>query len=136
MILRRRRFFRLTAIMLALSTLLVAAIPAKSLAYVVGSGAFSRSGVVTSERDADMDKIQRVLESKIVSKRLMELGLSKQEIDSRLSKLSNEELHWFASQVESLYPGGNGLGVVVAILVIVLLVLVILKVSDKKIIIE
>jgi hypothetical protein len=136
MIIRRCRFFRLTAIVLTLSFLVIAAMPAKSLAYVVGSGAFSRSGVLTSERDADMDKIQRVLESKIVGKRLMELGLSNQEIDSRLSKLSDEELHWFAAQVESLYPGGNGLGVVIAILVIVLLVLVILKVADKKIIIE
>jgi hypothetical protein len=136
MIIRRCRFFRLTAIVLTLSFLVIAAMPAKSLAYVVGSGAFSRSGVLTSERDADMDKIQRVLESKIVGKRLMELGLSNQEIDSRLSKLSNEELHWFAAQVESLYPGGNGLGVVIAILVIALLVLVILKVADKKIIIE
>jgi hypothetical protein len=49
MIIRRCRFFRLTAIVLTLSFLVIAAIPAKSLAYVVGSGAFSRSGVLTSE---------------------------------------------------------------------------------------
>jgi hypothetical protein len=136
MILRRSKFFRLTAIALTLSVLLVAAIPAKSLAYVVGSGAFHKSGVPSSQRNSDMDKIQRVLESKIVSMRLMELGLSSEEIDSRLSKLTDEEIHQFAAQVESLYPGGNGLGIVIAVLVIILLVIVILKISDKKIIIQ
>jgi hypothetical protein len=72
----------------------------------------------------------------MVAKRLETLGLSTEEITQRLDKLSDEELHWFASQVESLYPGGNGLGLIIAILVIILLVIVILKVTDKKIIIE
>lgn len=134
MTLKRYRFFRPAAVVLILSFLVVALVPAKSLAYVVGSQEFSGSQV--AERDADLDKVQRVLESKMVAKRLEALGLSTEEIAQRLDKLSDSELHWFASQVESLYPGGNGLGLIVAILVIILLVIVILKVTDKKIIIE
>lgn len=134
MTLKRYRFFRPAAVVLILSFLVVALVPAKSLAYVVGSQEFS--GSQAAERDADLDKVQRVLESKMVAKRLEALGLSTEEIAQRLDKLSDSELHWFASQVESLYPGGNGLGLIVAILVIILLVIVILKVTDKKIIIE
>jgi predicted PurR-regulated permease PerM len=134
MTLRRYRFFRPAAVVLILSFLVVALVPAKTLAYVVGSQELS--GSQAAERDADLDKVQRVLESKMVAKRLETLGLSTEEITQRLDKLSDEELHWFASQVDSLYPGGNGLGLIIAVLVIILLVLVILKVTDKKIIIE
>jgi hypothetical protein len=133
---RRCRFFRLIATVLTLSVLVVGSIPAKSLAYVAGSGAFSNPGTASFKRDADMDNVQRVLESKVVKKRLMELGLSTEEIDSRLSSLSDEELHWFSAQVDNLYPGGDALGVVVAILVVALLVIVILKISDKTIVIK
>lgn len=134
--LKRNRFFRVAALTLIPSFLFVSVIPAKTLAYVVSSGEFYGPAVSQSVRVADMDKIQRVLESRIISERLKGLGLSEEEINTRLSKLTDEELHQFATQVDSLYPGGNGLGIVIAILVIILLVIVILKVMDKKIIIE
>lgn len=135
MSIKKSRFFQVTAVVLTLSFLVVALVPARSLAYMVGTEGFSGSAAL-SDRGEVLDRIQRVLESKMIAKRLDALGLTSEEIDSRLSGLTDEEVHSFAGQLESLYPGGDGLGVIVAVLVIILLVIVILKVSDKKIIID
>jgi len=124
--------FKQIAIALAVSMLIIGSIPSKGLAYVTGS-----SGIVDSaQRAVDMDNAQRVLESKLVAGKLAQAGLSMTEIKSRLDKLSDSELHQFSSRINSLYPGGDGLGVVIALLVIVILVLVILKIANRKIIIQ
>ncbi|MBI5493069.1 MAG: PA2779 family protein [Deltaproteobacteria bacterium] len=127
----KKLYFRQIALALAFAMLIIGSIPSKSMAYVVGADraeSFSRA--------ADIDRVQRVLESKLVSEKLSQAGLSMTEIKSRLDKLSDTELHSFASQLDSLYPGGDALGVVIAILIIVILVMVILKLADRKIVIR
>jgi len=57
------------ALYLSVACFVIAGIPKDSLAYLVESQPASYS------RGADMDKIQRVLESKMVSQRLQELKL-------------------------------------------------------------
>jgi hypothetical protein len=72
----------------------------------------------------------------VVAKKLSGLGLSTEEVTERLKSLTDADLHYFASQIESLNPGGglvSGLG---AILILLLLVLVALKITDRKIIIK
>lgn len=125
-------YFKQIALVLAFTMLAIGAIPAKSMAFVVGSDAV----VAEHSREADIARIQRVLESKLVSDKLSEAGLSQDEINGRMTQLSDEEVHSFASQLESVYPGGDGLGVVIGLLVIVILVIVILKLMDRKIIIR
>ena len=105
------------------------------MAYVMGVDPSSSAEEMSVERGADMAKAQRVLESALVGKRLAKAGLTPEEVQSRLNALSDVELHQFASQLDTLYPGG-GSGVIVSILVIVVLVLVILKLTDHKIIIK
>ncbi len=127
----KKLYFRQIALALAFSMLVIGSIPSKSMAYVVGvdrAESFSRA--------ADIDRVQRVLESKLVSEKLSQAGLSMTEIKSRLDKLSDSELHSFASQLDSLYPGGDAFGVVIALLIIVILVMVILKLADRKIVIR
>ncbi len=130
-------YFRQIALVVALAVFCITAIPAESLAYVVGSDPQVATGaVISGDRATDMERVQRTLESKIVSKRLTELGLSKDEVNTRLKSLTDADLHQFASQLDSLNPGGglvSGLG---AILIIVLLVLILLKMMDRKIIIK
>ncbi|MCC6502812.1 MAG: PA2779 family protein [Deltaproteobacteria bacterium] len=125
-------YFRQIALVLAFTMLAIGAIPAKSMAYVVGSEAV----VAEHSREADLARIQRVLESKLVSDKLSESGLSQDEINGRLSQLSDEDVHSFASQLESVNPGGDGVGVVIGLLVIVILVIIILRLMDRKIIIR
>jgi hypothetical protein len=57
-------------------------------------------------------------------------------VRDKLSHLNDVELHQFASQLDTLYPGGGATTLLVTVLVIVVLVLVILKLTDHKIIIK
>jgi hypothetical protein len=76
------------------------------------------------------------LESRLVSQRLSDLGFSQGEISSRLNQLSDEQIHYFASHLESLQTGGDaGLGIIIALLVIAILVVVLLQLSGHKVII-
>jgi len=125
-------YFRQIALVLAFTILALGSIPAKSMAFVVGTEA----AVSEHSREADIARIQRVLESKLVADRLAQAGLTEDEINGKMTRLSDEEVHSFASQLESVYPGGDGLGIVIALLIIVILVMVILKMADRKIIIR
>jgi len=125
-------YFRQIALVLAFTMLAIGTVPAKSMAYVVGSEAV----VAEYSREADIARIQRVLESKLVSDKLSEAGLTQEEISSKMAQLTDDEVHSFASQLESVYPGGDGVGVVIGLLVIVILVIVILRLMDRKIIIR
>ena len=117
------------ALYLAFAFFLIASIPQNSWAYLVDAQTLNHS------READINKIQRVLESKMVSQRLSELGFSMDEINSKLQQLNDADVHQFASQLDSLMPGGD-LGVIVALLVIVILVLVILQMTGHKVIVK
>lgn len=128
----KKMYFKQVALAVALSIFIIGSIPAKTMAYVVGA-----EGVESqSSRAADMDRVQRVLESRLVAEKLDQAGLTNTEIKTRLDKLSDSELHQFAGQLDSLYPGGDGLGIIIALLIIVILVIVILKLMDRKIVIK
>ena len=60
----------------------------------------------TSHRDTDLQRIQKLLESKLVQYKLSKLGLTKDEIQERLHQLDNEQLHLIASQIHTLESGG------------------------------
>jgi len=95
----------------------------------------SDESFASSARQKDMAMVQKVLEQKVVKERLKALGYTEEEINSRLDQLSDEEIHQFSTQLDSLTSGGNGIGFLIGGLVIVLLVLLILHLSGKKIII-
>ena len=117
------------ALYMAFAFFLIASIPQNSWAYLVDSQGLNYS------READINKIQRVLESKMVSQRLSELGLSRDEINSKLHQLNDADVHQFASQLDSIMPGGD-LGIIIGLLVIVILVLVILQITGHKVIVK
>ena len=112
--------------------------------FVIGidprvEASFSPSGFVALphfDRMQDLNRIQQTLESKMVSKRLAELGFSKAEIDSRLSQLSDAQLHQMAQNLSKLKTGGDVGEAVIAILIIVLLVIVILQLTGHRVIVR
>src|ERR1044072_9027697 len=70
------------------------------------------SAVSTSpqfDRDQDLKTIQTTLEAKILREKLHALGLSDNEIQTRLSHLSDAEVHQLASQIRSVHPAGEWL---------------------------
>jgi hypothetical protein len=79
------------------------------------------------DREQDVKTIQTALESKILREKLHTLGLSDAEIQTRLSNLSDREVHQLASQIRSVHPAGDVLVGVLVIVVLVLLVIFLIK---------
>jgi hypothetical protein len=74
-------------------------------------------------RAADLKTIQTALESKIIRQRLTEFKLSPEQIDNRLSQLSDAQVHQTAMQIRTVSPGGDGGGgFLITVLVIAILV--------------
>ncbi len=128
----KRRFFYMkpVAVYLAVAFLIMTSIPTDSLAYIV------QAGETSLYRSGDRATVQRVLESKVVSQRLSELGLSVDEVKSRLDRLSDQELHSFATTIDNLYPGGDAVSAVIGLLIIAILVMILLHMTGRKIVIK
>lgn len=126
----KRRVPRLFVFYLVFSFLCISVVPSNSFAYMAESDA------VLNTRAEDSAKIQRLLESKVVAQRLEKLGLSTDEVLGRLDKLTDAELHSFATKADNLYPGAGGTGLIIGILIIVALILLILHLTDHRVIFE
>jgi Family of unknown function (DUF6627) len=88
------------------------------------------------DRSADLDKIQRVLEMKVVQDRLEKFGFTCDEIRSRMQNLSDKQIHQIALQIDDLRVGKDGAEVAIIILVIVILVIVILLLTGHKVLVK
>jgi hypothetical protein len=93
-------------------------------------------GFSHSERTADLQKIQKMLEMKAVKERLGNLGFTESEIQKRLNELSDEQIHYFAQNIDQLQTGGNGLGIVIALLVIAILVVLLIQLTGHRVIVK
>ena len=88
------------------------------------------------DRAADLDKIQKVLETKMVGERLGKLGYTEEEINSRFARLSDEQMHELALKLDEVKVGGDsGLGIVIALLVIGILVVLFLQLSGHRVVV-
>jgi hypothetical protein len=89
-------------------------------------------------RVADLQVVQRALESKLVQQRLLDFGLTADEVQARLGKMSNDDVHQLAMQIDSIMPGGDpsGVGLVIAVIVIVILIVILVWLLNHKIAIE
>jgi len=91
--------------------------------------------LAAADRIEDLHKIQQVLEMKAVGERLVQLGLTSDEVQQRLASLSDQQVHQIALQLDDLRVGqSDALGVIIALLVIAILVIVILKLTGHKVI--
>jgi hypothetical protein len=88
------------------------------------------------DRVEDLQKIRQVLEMKVVGERLMQLGMTSDEVQQRLASLSDQQIHQIALQLDDLRIGQtDALGVIIALLVIAILVIVILKLTGHKVLV-
>jgi hypothetical protein len=101
----------------------------------VDAGLSPSEAVAPHERALDLGKVQKVLETRMVRERLGELGFTPDEVRARLGRLSDRQLHELAMGLDELRPGGDALGVVVALLVIAILVVILLQLTDHRVII-
>jgi hypothetical protein len=89
-----------------------------------------------ADRTSHLQNIQKILETKMVCKRLQQLGLSQDDIQGRLSRLDDQQIHRIALRLDEIRVGGNGFEVLVVILLIGILVGVWFHVSGKRIIVQ
>lgn len=107
---------------LILSTTMACALSGNGWAMLAPAQTAPASGGQAYDRAADVKAVQTALESKIVRDRLQSLGLNDKEIESRLGKLSDHQVHQLAKDVKTLGPGGGILELVILVLLIILLV--------------
>jgi hypothetical protein len=79
------------------------------------------------DRESDLQKIQSVIEMKMIGERLKQMGLTPDEIQKRLSQLSDQQIHQLALQLDELKVGGDAgwvvLGIVIVLAAIAVLVI-------------
>ena len=71
---------------------------------------FSPSEVVgfsPVDRASDLKKIQHAIETKMIGERLKQIGLTPDEIQKRLTHLSDQQIHELALQLDELKVGGD-----------------------------
>lgn len=100
----------------------MAAVPQQSQAMLAPTSPEATAAGSETDRVADLQKVQRVLESKIIQQRLEDFGLTPEEINARLNGLSNAQLHQTAAQIDALIPGGD-MGIIGTVLVVVLIII-------------
>ena len=106
---------------LVLSVTCLATLQPRAEAMLVPASAITINA--QTDRPADLQTIQKTLESKILREKLHALGLSDTEIQARLSRLSDSEVHQLASQIKGVNPAG---GILIGLLIAVVLVLLII----------
>ena len=124
-----------TAWMLVVTTLTMGFWPPDTMAMLAPALPPGSASPSDPSRVADLRKIQSVLESKVIRQRLEDFGLSPEEINARLEKLSDDQLHQFATEVDAIIPAGDGLGIVIALLVIAILAVILVYLLGHRIVI-
>ena len=112
-------------VLVLLQMLFATTLPSGSMAMLAPADEAVTSDSSSEARVADLRTLQRVLENKVVQQRLHDLGFTDEQIRSRLNQLSDAQLHQVASQINTLFPGGDDgvIWTIVGILLIVVLVI-------------
>jgi hypothetical protein len=92
--------------------------------------------LLPSDRSSDLDKIRKVLELKMVRERLKEFGFTPDEIEKRLSPLSDEQLHQLALQLDEVKVGGDGWVVLGIIIVLAAIAVIVIYLSGHRVVID
>jgi hypothetical protein len=101
-----------------------------------GWAMFLPSEEAASVRKADMTTIQKTLESAVVKQRLMDYGLSSEEAMARVNTLSDQQIHRFAADLNSLQAGADGVDALIFLVLVAILVVVILEVTGHHVIVR
>ena len=100
---------------------------------------FSPSEVIgQSQMDGskDMEKIRKFLEAKMIRERLHAFGLSPEEVQTRLTQLTDEQIHQMASKLDELKVAGDGGEAVIIVLLIAAIILLIIYLLGYRVVLK
>jgi hypothetical protein len=125
------RFFRpkpvLTCVVVALLALSIFAVSAEAMFVPAASHQDATAAPTGSAvRTADLAKIQKALESKIIQQKLMDYGLSPEETMVRVNRLSDSQISLLASHADAIQAGGMRDSTIILILILVLLLILLI----------
>ncbi len=123
---------------------MVAVMMAGWMGVLSGARGVAEAGVIASHATdgaaassaGDLLKMQAFLEGKVVMQKLADYGVSPSEAMSKVSQMSESDLHRLASMTDRAAAGGDIIGPLIGIAILVILVIVILKLLNKEIIIR
>jgi len=121
----------LIAALLAISTL---AGPAEAMLLPAASAApHAGQSAPSPDRASDLAKVQKTLETKELQQRLLDYGLTPEETTARIDKLSDDQLHRLATNLDSVQAGGDALSFLLGVAIIALLVVLIIFLLEGRI---
>lgn len=109
-----------------------------SIAPRVHAGFLPSERTASSQKNANLDlqNIRKTLETKMIRERLNKLGFSEDEIQVKLSKLDDQQIHQLALSIDDIKVAGNGFEVLVVLLLIGILIGVWFHLSGKRIVVH
>jgi len=88
-------------------------------------------------RQVDMTSIRKSLEATLIKQRLMDFGLTPQEAAAKITTLSDEQIHHFASQLDSLQAGADGgLDLLIFLLIVAIVTIIVLESTGHRVVIR
>lgn len=96
----------------------------------------STGAVGNAQIQEEIDTIQLALENKLVQEKLLAYGLTADEVRTKLSGMSPDQIHLLSQASQDVLAGGDAVGAVIGVLLIVILVIIILKLLNREIIIR
>lgn len=93
--------------------------------------------ILNFDRSSDLERIRKVLELKMVRERLKDFGFTPDEIEKKISQLSDQQIHQLAVQLDELKVGGNGWAWALVILILIAIgIIVYFYMTGHRVVIE
>ena len=92
--------------------------------------------LLPSDRSSDLGEVRKVLELKMVRERLKEFGFTREEIEKRLTQLSDEQLHQLALHLEEVKVGCDGWVVLGILIVLAAIAVIVIYLSGHRVVID
>lgn len=122
----RSRIYTISIIIIIMSSFVPASLISKSAeAAIVNSKILSSRTSSAESREVSLTKIRKMLENKLVAEKLRSHGLSPDEVNAKLDKMGDAQIHQLAALSDKITAGGDG-GVAIAIVALVIVVIFIL----------
>lgn len=130
------RRFKNPRIALVLSLWLFGLVAFPSLAAAALAPSKTSSGAPATDRVTDLANVRKALEQKLVAQKLKDYGLSASEVESKLPRMSDADVHRIALLSKKLPQGGDVGSDLIFILIVVLLVILIIKLMNREVIVR
>lgn len=122
----RSRIYKISIIVIILTAFVPATLISKSAeGAIVNSKILSSGNGNTESREVNLTKIRKMLENKLVAEKLRSHGLSTEEVNEKLDKMGDAQIHQLAALSDRLTAGGDS-GVAIAVVILVVFVIVII----------